>query len=50
MTYKELSIVELIELAVGFIGRDQEVPKEVSDLLGPELMQDLSFPERDYAR
>lgn len=45
MQYEELSLEELVILAVEFICREQDVPKAIQDLLGPSIMLDL-LPQR----
>lgn len=46
MQYDELSIEELVILAVEFIAMGKEVPLSIRTILGPALMQDLLPVER----
>lgn len=44
MAYSELSEPEQVLVAIGFVANGTDVPYELQELLGDELMQDITYP------
>jgi len=50
MAYSDLAIEEQILLSAEFVGRGLEVPQELKQALGPELLRDIENPETFHDR
>lgn len=48
MAYADLTSEEQILLAAEFIGRGQDVPREIARGLGHEIMHDILAPESKH--
>lgn len=44
-SYSDLLLEDNILLAVEFVGRGQDIPQEIKDILGPSLLEEIQNPE-----
>lgn len=50
MPYSDLPLVEQILLAAECVGRGINIPREIRDQLGPEIIRDIENPETSHDR